>query len=39
MASVGLRLLLERIAGDPEAPPRQMLLEPRLIVRTSTAER
>jgi LacI family transcriptional regulator len=39
MASVGLKLLLERIAGDPTAPPRQVLLEPRLIVRTTTAER
>jgi LacI family transcriptional regulator len=37
MAEVGLRLLLERVGGDPAAPPRQVLLEPRLVVRSTTA--
>jgi LacI family transcriptional regulator len=30
-------MLLERIEGDPAAPPKRVFLEPRLVVRNSTA--
>ncbi len=39
LAEVGIRLLLDRIESGPAAPPRQILLEPRLVVRTTTAPR
>jgi LacI family transcriptional regulator len=39
LAEVGVRLLLERIESGPAAPPRQILLEPHLIVRTTTARK
>jgi LacI family transcriptional regulator len=37
MARLGLKLLLDRIAGA-EGPPRRIVLEPELEVRTTTAE-
>jgi LacI family transcriptional regulator len=37
MAEIGMRLLMERIETGPSAPPQQVLLEPRLVVRTTTA--
>jgi LacI family transcriptional regulator len=39
LAATGIRLLLERIELGPSAPPRQILLEPHLVVRTTTAPR
>jgi LacI family transcriptional regulator len=39
LAEVGVRLLLERIESGPAAPSRQILLEPHLIVRTTTARK
>jgi DNA-binding LacI/PurR family transcriptional regulator len=36
LASIGIDLLLERIAGAP-GPPRHRLLAPSLVVRGSTA--
>jgi LacI family transcriptional regulator len=39
LAATGIRLLLERIDGDPAAPPQQVLLEPELIVRSTTARK
>jgi len=36
LAAAGIRLLLERIEAGPEAPPRTVLLEPKLVVRSST---
>ena len=39
LAEAGIRLLLERIGGDADAPPRQILLEPQLIVRSTTARK
>jgi LacI family transcriptional regulator len=39
LAEAGIRLLLERVESGPDAPPRQILLEPRLVVRTTTAPR
>jgi LacI family transcriptional regulator len=39
LAEAGIRLLLERIDGDPAAPPRRVLLEPELIVRSTTARK
>jgi LacI family transcriptional regulator len=39
LAETGIRLLLERIDGDPAAPPRQVRLEPELIVRSTTARK
>jgi LacI family transcriptional regulator len=39
LAAAGIRLLLERIELGPAAPPRQILLEPHLVVRTTTAPR
>jgi LacI family transcriptional regulator len=38
MASAGLRMLLERVAGAA-GPPRTVLLEPELVVRSTTARR
>ncbi|HZQ16768.1 MAG TPA: LacI family DNA-binding transcriptional regulator, partial [Gaiellaceae bacterium] len=37
MAEVGFELLMERIEGGPDAPPRHVLLEPELVVRATTA--
>jgi DNA-binding LacI/PurR family transcriptional regulator len=37
LAREGTRMLLERIAGD-DGPPRRVMLEPELVVRTTTAE-
>jgi DNA-binding LacI/PurR family transcriptional regulator len=37
LARAGLRLLLDRIDGGGDAPPRQVLLDPHLVVRTTTA--
>jgi LacI family transcriptional regulator len=37
LAAAGIGLLLDRIESGPAAPPRQMLLEPRLVVRSTTA--
>jgi LacI family transcriptional regulator len=37
LAELGIRTLLERIAGGPAAPGRQRRLAPRLLVRGSTA--
>jgi LacI family transcriptional regulator len=39
LADAGIRLLLERIDGGRAAPPRQILLEPHLIVRSTTARK
>jgi LacI family transcriptional regulator len=39
LAEAGIRLLLERIETGPAPPPRQLLLEPSLVVRTTTAPR
>jgi len=39
LAEAGIRLLLERIDGDPAAPSRRVLLDPELIVRRTTKER
>jgi DNA-binding LacI/PurR family transcriptional regulator len=38
LAEAGVRLLLERIDGDA-GPPRRVLLEPTLVVRTTTARK
>jgi LacI family transcriptional regulator len=37
LAAAGISLLLDRIESGPSAPPRQMLLEPKLVVRSTTA--
>ncbi|MGH3002604.1 MAG: LacI family DNA-binding transcriptional regulator [Gaiellaceae bacterium] len=37
LAELGIRLLMERIENGPGAPPRQVLLEPHLVVRATTA--
>jgi DNA-binding LacI/PurR family transcriptional regulator len=37
LAREGTRMLLERIAGD-DGPPRRVMLEPELVVRTTTSE-
>lgn len=37
MAEIGIGLLMERIDGGPAAKPRQVQLEPELVVRTTTA--
>jgi LacI family transcriptional regulator len=37
LAVAGIRLLLDRIESGPAAPPRQVLLEPQLVVRSTTA--
>jgi DNA-binding LacI/PurR family transcriptional regulator len=37
MAETGMRLLMDRIEGEATEPPRHVLLEPRLVVRTTTA--
>ncbi|MDE3023934.1 MAG: LacI family DNA-binding transcriptional regulator [Acidobacteriota bacterium] len=39
LASAGIRLLLDRVAGGLEGPPRRILLEPRLLVRATTARK
>jgi LacI family transcriptional regulator len=39
LAETGVRLLLERIDGAPDAPPRSVLLEPELIVRSTTCRK
>jgi LacI family transcriptional regulator len=39
LAEAGLRLLLERIESGPIPPPRRILLEPQLVIRTSTGPR
>ncbi|MGH2971152.1 MAG: LacI family DNA-binding transcriptional regulator [Gaiellaceae bacterium] len=39
LAAAGIRLLLDRIAGGAEAAPRRILLEPQLVVRTTTARK
>lgn len=39
MGQTAARLLLERIDGNEEAEPRNILLQPKLIVRASTAAR
>jgi len=36
LAAAGIRLLLERVGAGPAAPPRTILLEPKLVVRSST---
>jgi LacI family transcriptional regulator len=36
MAEIGMRLLMERVDGGPAAPPRHVLLEPELVVRSTT---
>jgi DNA-binding LacI/PurR family transcriptional regulator len=36
LAAAGIRLLLERIEAGPDVPPRTILLEPKLVVRSST---
>ena len=37
LAQTGIRLLLDRIESGGAAPPRQVLLDPHLVVRTTTA--
>ena len=37
LAATGIGLLLDRIDAGPGAPPRQVLLEPHLVVRSTTA--
>lgn len=37
MAEIGMRLLMERIKSGPSAAPRHVLLEPTLVVRSTTA--
>jgi DNA-binding LacI/PurR family transcriptional regulator len=37
LAREGTKMLLERIAGD-DGPPRRVMLEPELVVRTTTSE-
>jgi LacI family transcriptional regulator, galactose operon repressor len=36
LAAAGMRLLLDRIAAGFDGPPRRILLEPRLVVRSTT---
>ena len=37
LAEIGMRLLMKRIESGPAAPPQHVLLEPELVVRTTTA--
>jgi DNA-binding LacI/PurR family transcriptional regulator len=37
MGEIAAQLVIDRIEGNAEAPPRHVVLEPRLIVRASTA--
>jgi LacI family transcriptional regulator len=37
MAEIGIRLLTERIEGAADGAPRHVLLEPELVVRSTTA--
>lgn len=37
MAEIGIHLLMDRIESGPAPPPRHVLLEPELVVRTTTA--
>lgn len=37
LATAGIRLLLDRVEGGFDGPPRRILLEPRLVARTTTA--
>ena len=39
MGSIACRLLLERLGAERHAPPRNVLLQPRLVIRASTAQR
>ncbi len=39
LAAHGIRMLHERIEGAVDEPPRQLLLEPKLVVRTTTARK
>lgn len=36
LATAGIRLLLDRVEGGFDGPPRRLLLEPRLVARTTT---
>jgi LacI family transcriptional regulator len=38
LGSIACRLLLERLGAERHAPPRNVLLQPRLVIRASTAQ-